>query len=98
MLLRSGMKAAPCHSTDVVLMLDPEEVLDDVRAAEAECAAANVEENDYTIFTTQDLEFELELLRQSVQKKIAFIDNQVGWGFVTAERLHRVTQGSVVFV
>ncbi|KAI5897235.1 uncharacterized protein SCHCODRAFT_02616967 [Schizophyllum commune H4-8] len=54
-----------------------EEVLDDVRAAEAECAAANVEENDYTIFTTQDLEFELELLRQSVQKKIAFIDNQI---------------------
>ena len=88
MLLRSGMKAAPCHSTDVVLMLDPEEVLDDVRAAEAECAAANVEENDYTIFTTQDLEFELELLRQSVQKKIAFIDNQVGWGFVEVARRH----------
>ena len=42
-----------------------------------ECQAANVEENDYTIFTLQDLAFELELVIQSVSKKIAFIDNQV---------------------
>ncbi|TRM63830.1 calponin homology domain-containing protein [Schizophyllum amplum] len=53
------------------------DVIDEVRTAEADCAAANVEENDYTVFTTQDLEFELELLRQSVSKKIAFIDNQI---------------------
>jgi hypothetical protein len=50
--------------------------LEDVAAAEAECSAANVEENDYTIFTCQDLEFELELVKQSIAKKIAFIDNQ----------------------
>lgn len=50
--------------------------LADVAAAEAECNAANVEENDYTVFTCQDLEFELELVTQSVAKKIAFIDNQ----------------------
>lgn len=36
-----------------------------------------MEENDYTVFTCQDLEFELELVVQSVAKKIAFIDNQV---------------------
>jgi septal ring factor EnvC (AmiA/AmiB activator) len=48
-----------------------------VSAAEAECQAANVEENDYTVFTCQDLEFELELVVQSIAKKIAFIDNQV---------------------
>lgn len=48
-----------------------------VASAEAECSAANVEENDYTVFTCQDLEFELELLVQSIAKKIAFIDNQV---------------------
>ena len=40
--------------------------------------AANVEENDYTVFTWQDLEFELELLVQNIAKKISFIDNQVG--------------------
>lgn len=45
--------------------------------AESECLAANVEENDYTIFTSQDLEFELEQFVQSIVKKIAFIDNQI---------------------
>lgn len=53
------------------------EVLTQVVHAENECKAANVDENDYTVFTTADLEFELELVVQSVAKKIAFIDNQV---------------------
>ncbi|KAE9394893.1 actinin-like protein [Gymnopus androsaceus JB14] len=53
------------------------ETLDDVAEAENECNAANIEENDYTIFTCQDLEFELELLVQGISKKIAFIDNQI---------------------
>lgn len=44
---------------------------------EEECRAANVEENDYTIFTSQDLAFELELVVQAVAKKSAFIDNQI---------------------
>ncbi|CCL98843.1 uncharacterized protein FIBRA_00849 [Fibroporia radiculosa] len=48
-----------------------------VVSAEDECRAANVDENDYTVFTCQDLEFELELLEQSISKKIAFIDNQI---------------------
>ncbi|KAG5719277.1 Alpha-actinin-like protein 1 [Termitomyces sp. T112] len=52
-------------------------VLANVASVEAECAAANVEENDYTVFTCQDLEFELELLNLSVGQKIAFIDNQI---------------------
>lgn len=50
--------------------------------AEAECLAANVEENDYTIFTCQDLEFELELLKQSISKKITFIENQASCFFL----------------
>jgi|SRR5882762_3288194 len=56
-----------------------------VASAEADCNAANVEENDYTVFTCQDLEFELELVVQSIVKKIAFIDNQVRYQFVTRE-------------
>jgi hypothetical protein len=52
------------------------EALETVEAAEAECVAAKVEENDYTVFTCQDLEFELELVVQSIAKKISFIDNQ----------------------
>lgn len=53
------------------------DALNDAASAEAECNSANVEENDYTVFTCQDLEFELELVVQSIAKKIAFIDNQV---------------------
>jgi hypothetical protein len=48
-----------------------------VAKAENDCIAANVEENDYTVFTCQDLEFELELVTQAIAKKISFIDNQV---------------------
>lgn len=46
-------------------------------AVESDCKAANIEENDYTVFTVQDLEFELQLVRQVVAKKIAFLENQV---------------------
>lgn len=52
-------------------------MLSNVVRGEEECSAANVDENDYTVFTTQDLKFELELVLQSVAKKISFIDNQV---------------------
>ncbi|KAF8157886.1 actinin-like protein [Crassisporium funariophilum] len=53
------------------------DTLSTVAQAEAECNAANVEENDYTVFTCQDLEFELELVMHSITKKITFIDNQI---------------------
>lgn len=58
------------------------DTLADVMTAEKACVAANVEENDYTVFTCQDLQFELELVEQSIAKKIAFIDNQVIVSFV----------------
>ena len=53
------------------------ETLEAVIAAEDECRAANVDENDYTVFTVEDLRFELELVTGSIAKKLAFIDNQV---------------------
>lgn len=53
------------------------DLLAEVVRTEEECVAANVDENDYTVFTSQDLEFELELVMQSIAKKISFIDNQV---------------------
>jgi len=46
-------------------------------SAEADCNAANVDENDYTVFTCQDLKFEFELFVQSISKKLAFLDNQI---------------------
>ncbi|EMD40209.1 hypothetical protein CERSUDRAFT_151252 [Gelatoporia subvermispora B] len=53
------------------------EALGEVARADEECLNAKIDENDYTVFTYQDLEFELELLAQSVTKKLAFIDNQI---------------------
>jgi len=56
---------------------DLSQALEGVSDVDVECKAANVEENDYTVFTLQDLAFELELVVQSLSKKIAFIDNQI---------------------
>ena len=36
-----------------------------------------MEENDYTVLTWDDLEFELELAEAGIRKKIAFVENQV---------------------
>ena len=55
--------------------------LAEVCQADSGCQAANVDENDYTVFTYQDLEFELGLVVQSITKKIKFIENQVGTMF-----------------
>ena len=53
------------------------ESLQGVATAEAACLTANVDENDYTVFTHQDLEFELDLVVQTITKKMKFIENQV---------------------
>lgn len=63
---------------DLQNLLGPmEKKLDEILVVEKECDEAKVEENDYTVFTCDDLKFELELLVTSVAKKMAFIDNQV---------------------
>ena len=64
-----------------------EEALAAVASAEEECRAANIDENDYTVFTLQDLEFEHELKVQGVSKKIAFIDNQVRRNYLILYRV-----------
>jgi 3-hydroxy-3-methylglutaryl CoA synthase len=51
--------------------------LDGVVEAEAECLAANIDENDHTVFACPDLQFELELLEQAIAKKALFLENQV---------------------
>ncbi|KZS93628.1 actinin-like protein [Sistotremastrum niveocremeum HHB9708] len=53
------------------------DALTDVFKAETACETANVDENDYTVLTHQDLAFELDLVVQSVSKKIKFIENQI---------------------
>lgn len=36
-----------------------------------------MEENDYTVLTFDDLEYELGLAEGNIRKKIAFVENQV---------------------
>jgi hypothetical protein len=45
--------------------------------ADQNCQEAKVEENDYTVLTFDDLEYELGLAEGNIRKKIAFVDNQV---------------------
>ncbi|CEH16814.1 actinin-like protein [Ceraceosorus bombacis] len=54
-----------------------EERLRALAETERECQEANVEENDHTVFSRDDLVFELELVATSVTKKLAFIENQI---------------------
>jgi len=44
---------------------------------EKECISANIEENDYTIYSFDDLAYEFDLAMDSVAKKLAFIENQI---------------------
>jgi hypothetical protein len=51
--------------------------LAEIQAAEEACAAANIEENEYTDHTYDDLAFEYERLGQAYQKQINFIESQI---------------------
>ncbi|KAI9624617.1 hypothetical protein KEM48_008790 [Puccinia striiformis f. sp. tritici PST-130] len=48
-----------------------------VKQAELDCLEANVEENDYTVYTADDLQFETDEVRKSAARKIAFVENQI---------------------
>jgi Ca2+-binding EF-hand superfamily protein len=41
------------------------------------CTAANIEENDFTTFTYDELKYELSLVESGVSKKLAFLENQI---------------------
>ncbi|CAH7674603.1 calponin homology domain-containing protein [Phakopsora pachyrhizi] len=53
------------------------ESLNEVKQAEKDCIDANVEENDHTIYTFDDLEFETEEVRKAAARKVAFVENQI---------------------
>ncbi|OUM59484.1 hypothetical protein PIROE2DRAFT_52214 [Piromyces sp. E2] len=43
----------------------------------AKCEEAHIEDNMYSIYTPEDIKFDYELVLNSLQKKIAFIENQI---------------------
>jgi Ca2+-binding EF-hand superfamily protein len=48
-----------------------------IKHIDEQCAEANIEENDFTTYTYEELEYELGLVRSSVSKKLAFLENQL---------------------
>jgi len=52
-------------------------VLSHLQKLDARCQEAHIEENDYTIYTYDDLEYAFNLAKSSVDKKLDFIQNQV---------------------
>ncbi|KAI1661927.1 calponin homology domain-containing protein [Daldinia decipiens] len=51
--------------------------LEKIAAVDAKCQEANIEENDFTTYTYDELLYELGLIKSSVQKKLAFLENQM---------------------
>lgn len=54
-----------------------EQYLDVIATLDEQCVEANIEENDYTTYTYDELEYELSLVKASVSKKLAFLENQM---------------------
>jgi len=51
--------------------------LENIAVLDQKCEEANIEENDFTTYTYDELCYELGLVKSSVSKKLAFLDNQV---------------------
>lgn len=51
--------------------------LDTIADLDEQCVEANIEENDFTTFTFEELSYELGLVKASVSKKLAFLENQM---------------------
>jgi Ca2+-binding EF-hand superfamily protein len=48
-----------------------------IEVVDAKCQEANIEENDFTTYTYDELSYELGLVKSSVSKKLAFLENQI---------------------
>lgn len=51
--------------------------LSTIASLDTRCAEANIEENDFTTYTYDELAYELSLVQSSVGKKLAFLENQL---------------------
>lgn len=48
-----------------------------IAEVDAKCQEANIEENDFTTYTYDELGYELSLVQSSISKKLSFLDNQM---------------------
>ncbi|KAF3930087.1 Alpha-actinin-2 [Dactylella cylindrospora] len=51
--------------------------LDILRSISLQCEQAHIEENDYTVYSYDELEYEYGLATSSTSKKLAFLENQI---------------------
>ena len=51
--------------------------LSSLSALDQQCSEANIEENDFTTYTYDELAYELGLVKSSVAKKLSFLENQM---------------------
>ncbi|KAK5166138.1 alpha-actinin [Saxophila tyrrhenica] len=66
------------HTTQIQRNLPPlDQYLAIIAKLDQQCLEANIEENDFTTYTYDELSYELGLVKSSVQKKMAFLDNQM---------------------
>ncbi|KAK4543116.1 hypothetical protein LTR36_005893 [Oleoguttula mirabilis] len=66
------------HTSQISQNLPPmDQYLELIAKLDDQCQEANIEENDFTTYTYDELVYELGLVRSSVQKKLAFLDNQM---------------------
>ncbi|KAI8819850.1 calponin domain-containing protein [Fimicolochytrium jonesii] len=81
---------------DLVLRLEPlNGDLQNIAKLNNDCLEANIEDNEYTIYSVDDLSFDFGLLTQTVVKKSSFIENQMvarTHTNITAEQLDEFTE------
>ncbi|KMU74946.1 alpha-actinin [Coccidioides immitis RMSCC 3703] len=51
--------------------------LETIADLDEQCVEANIEENDFTTYTFEELSYEFGLVKSSVSKKLAFLENQM---------------------
>lgn len=51
--------------------------LETLAVLDRQCEEANIEENDFTTYTYDELRYELGLVKSSVAKKLSFLENQM---------------------
>jgi len=61
------------HSNVIPLELE----LQRIKKLDQDCTEANIEENDHTVHSYDDLEYEYGLAKESVTKKLGFLENQI---------------------
>jgi Ca2+-binding EF-hand superfamily protein len=66
------------HTSQISKNLPPlDQYLGIIQKLDQQCQEANIEENDFTTYTYDELAYELSLVKSSVQKKLAFLENQL---------------------